>query len=330
MSRALITSEFSNQFVSRLEALGYTVTHTGWGVTRHELNAPQLIAALDGAEVLICELEIVNAAVLDASPKLKFVATCRGNPVNVDLDAATARGVVVVNTPGRNADSVADFTIGLMILTARDMARGEMHLRAHGWKVDGELPYFHFRGPELGGKTLGLIGCGAVGRKVAQRVRGFDMHVIGYDPFLKQQPLGDLIRLVSLDELLRQSDFISLHALVTAENHGMIGASQLQLMKPTAYLVNTARAALVSEDALYDALASKRIAGAALDVFWQEPLNPPNRWFDLDNVTLTPHLAGASSDVITHHSAMVVEDLERWRRGERPHRLTNPAVWSRQ
>src|SRR5919204_1424009 len=144
MSRAVITAEFSERFVPRLEALGYSITHTGWGVTRHELDTPDLIATLDGAEVLICELEVVSVAVLDACPELKFIASCRGNPVNVDLDAATARGVAVVNTPGRNADSVADFTIGLMIVAARDIARGQTHLRTHGWMVNGELPYFHF------------------------------------------------------------------------------------------------------------------------------------------------------------------------------------------
>jgi len=234
---------------------------------------------------------------------------------------------VVVHTPGRNADSVADFAIGVMLMLARDIARGQSHLRANGWMVDGELPYFHFRGPELGGKTLGLIGCGAVGRKVAQRAQGFEMEILGYDPFIQQSQLGNLIQLVSLDELMAQSDFVSLHAHLTADNRGMLGTRELSLMKPSAYLINTARAGLIGEDALYEILQNKRIAGAALDVFWREPLNPPNRWFDLDNVLLTPHLAGASLDVITHHSRMVVEDLERWRRGERPHFLANPTVW---
>jgi phosphoglycerate dehydrogenase-like enzyme len=188
-----------------------------------------------------------------------------------------------------------------------------------------ELPYFHFRGPELRGKTLGLVGCGAIGRAFARRVQGFDMRVLVYDPYIDQESLGDLGKLTSLEMVLSQADVLSLHVPVTPETKGLLNAGRLAMMKPTAYLINTARAPVVDEDALYTALATGRLAGAALDVFWDEPEIAP-RWFGLDNVLLTPHLAGAADDVKAHHSAMIVEDLGRLRAGRVPARLANPEV----
>jgi phosphoglycerate dehydrogenase-like enzyme len=229
---------------------------------------------------------------------------------------------------GRGADSVADFALGLLLALCRNINRAEAHLRQNGWLVeDKEIPYFHFRGPELAGKTLGLIGCGAIGRALAQRVRGFDMKVLVSDPYLNPDTLGDLGELVPLESLLTESDFVSLHVPVTVETRGMLDAERLAQLKPTAYLINTARAAIIDEEALFEALASGQLAGAALDVFWDEPEIAP-RWFNLDNVLLTPHLGGAADDVKKHQSAMIVEDLQALGKGETPARLVNPEVLS--
>ena len=154
------------------------------------MTSVELIAALEGTEVLICELERVDADVLDAAPSVRLVASCRGNPTNVDLDAAAARGIVVLATPGRNAISVADFTLGLLLDHGRRIGRSERQLREHGWMTEGDLPYFHFRGPELDGRTLGLVGLGAIGRLVADRARGFGMAVVAFDPFVDAAPPG--------------------------------------------------------------------------------------------------------------------------------------------
>ncbi|MCP4166946.1 MAG: 2-hydroxyacid dehydrogenase [Chloroflexi bacterium] len=324
--RAMVLSEFDADAIPGLEKLGYEVVLGGWGQTRHTLSEEALIDLVGDVALLVVEVEQVTAKVIAAAPQLKYIAVCRGVPVNVDVAAATARGIPVLNTPARNADSVADFALGLILVLGRNICRADRHVREYGWHVDGEIPYFHFRGPELAGKTLGLVGCGAIGRGLARRARALGMIVAIYDPYLSQEALGDLGQLTSLDPVLSQSDFISLHVPVTPETRGMIGGAELRRMKRSAYLINTARAAIIDEQALFAALQEEQIAGAALDVFWQEPLPPDSPWRELDNVLLTPHLAGASDDVKVHHSAMIVENVRALQQGSRPSRIVNPEV----
>ena len=296
-------------------------------MTRRALDRAGLVAAGAGATLLVVELEAVDAGVLTALPSVRVVASARGDPTNVDLPAATAAGVAVLHTPGRNAASVADFTLGLILAHSRSLARGQAHLRQQGWLVDGELPYLHFRGPELAGRTLGLVGYGHVGREVARRVAGgFGMRVLVYDPFVREPP-PPAEPVAALDNLLVASGFVSLHCPLTPVTAGLIGARELGLMGPDAVLVNTARAAVVDEQALVAALRERRIAGAALDVFWEEPLPRDHPLLALDNVTLTPHLAGAADDVVGHHSATIVDDVARYLAGRRPIHLANPEVW---
>ncbi len=324
--RALITAEFDPAAIVQLAGMGYVVEETGWGQTRQALSSEELMALMPGTSLLIVEVEQISAEVIAAAPELEFIATCRASPVNVDVASATARNIPVLSTPARNADSVADFAVGMMLTLGRNINRAERHLRQNGWLVnDTELPYFHFRGPEIKGKTLGLIGCGAVGRAFAHRVRAFDMRVLVYDPYIDQASLGDLGQLASLETVLTQADFLSLHAPVTAETRNLLNAERLAMLRPTAYLINTARAGVINEESLFEALTSGRLAGAALDVFWDEPDIAP-RWFTLDNVLLTPHLGGAADDVKTHHSAMIVEDLQTLQSGQSPPRLANPEV----
>ena len=312
--KALVTAEFRSDDLAELRELGYEPVHAGWGVTRSAMDEAEMVVALSDTEVLICELESVDAAVLAAAPSLRLVASCRGNPTNVDLAAAAERGVIVLSTPGRNAISVADFTVGLLLDHARRIGRSERQLREVGWMTQGDLPYFHFRGPELAGRTIGLVGLGAIGRLVADRVRGFGMQVLAFDPFVTEAPPG--VELASLDELLARSHVVSIHCPLTPETQGLIGTRELGLMRGDAILVNTARAAVVDEAALLAALEQGLIAGAALDVFWKEPLAPDHPIRDLDNVTITPHVAGAADDVQRHHARMILDDIRRWQRGE--------------
>jgi D-3-phosphoglycerate dehydrogenase len=324
--KAVVTAEFSTNALTRLRELGYEAVACGWGVTRQPLTTDELIAALEETEVLICEVEHVDETVLAGAPDLRLVAACRGEPTNVDLEASTARGIPVLRTPGRNADSVADFVIGMMLVEARSIARGERHLRANGWNVDGELPYFHFRGPELAGRTLGLVGYGAVGRKVAARaLNGFDMQVLVYDPYV--HAVAPPVEKVGLEALLSRADFLSIHCPPSPETTGMIGRDELDLLPPHAYLINSARASVVDEQALVDALRRRSIAGAALDVFWEEPIPRDHPLLQIENVTITPHVAGAADDVKDHHATMVLDDIARWQRGDRPLHLANPSVW---
>jgi len=280
-----------------------------------------------GFDVLIIEADFVFEETFAAAPGLRFVGACRGDiGEHVDLDAALARGLTVVNTPGRNAVAVAELTIGLMLGLARRIAAAHAMIRGGQWAsaVDNLTAW---QGIELSGKTAGLIGYGRVAREVARRLAAFEMEVIAYDPIASQA--GDATKggacasLVGLEELLSRSDFVSIHAAVNAESRGLLGALELSWMKPSAYLINTARAAIVDEGALLDALRAGRMAGAGLDVYRVEPLPPDSPWLALDNVLLTPHMGGATGDVVRRHSEMILSDLRRWLQGQRPvHLLT--------
>ena len=195
------------------------------------------------------------------------------------------------------------------------------------WTLDGPSPYKLFRGVELGGRTLGLVGLGRIGARVAHFAKAFDMDIIAFDPYLDPAQAAALgVRLVSLEQILRQADFISVHCKVSEETKGLLGKPKFALMKPTAYVINTAQAVIIDQEALVEALQERRIAGAALDVYWYEPLPENHPLLALDNVTLTPHLGGATEDVPERHSRMIVDDIFAWLDQARPERVFNPAV----
>ena len=319
--KAFVTAEWTDEGRQRLAALGYQVTAGGWGATRQALTDDALVAAAHDADLLVVEVEQVDEGVLARLPALRLVAAARGVPANVDVDACTRRRVPVLCAPARNADSVADFVIGAMLALCRGIAAGDRHLHGSGWLVDGELPYLHFRGPELSGLTLGRVGYGAVGRGVARRAAGgFGMRVEFCDPYVEGG--------IALPDLLATSDVVSLHCSRGRDTDGLIGAAELAAMKPTAYLINTAGGGVVDEPALVDCLTRAGIAGAALDVFATEPLPRDSPLLGLDNVLLTPHLAGAAVDVVRHHTDILCTDIERWHRGEPPAHCANPAALS--
>lgn len=247
--RALVTAEWTDEGTRRLAALGYDVVPAGWGVTRQALTAGQLVPAATHAQLLLVELE-----------------QARGSPTNVDVAACAARGIPVLCTPGRNADSVADFTIGLVLALARGIVAGDRHLRDEGWLVGSELPYLHFRGPELAGRTLGVVGYGAVGRRVAHRASaGFGIQVVVHDPYAAD------VASLPLAEMLAVADVVTLHCPRSPETEGLLGERELGLMRRTSYLINTAGGSVVDEDALVAALRAGTLRGAALDVFGTEP-----------------------------------------------------------
>ncbi len=310
--KACVTAEFTPDGVRRLESLGYEVVRAGWGTTRQSLDRDAYLLAAAGSALLVTEIEEVDAAVLDALPELHLVATARGGPVNVDLAGCAAKGIPVVFTPARNADSVADFVLGVMLSLCRGIGVAERHLRDEGWHVGSELPYLHFRGPELAGRMLGLVGYGAIGQRVAQRARdGFGMRMQFCDPYAEGG--------VSVDELLETSDVVSLHCPRVPATRGLVDAAALARMRPAAYLVNTAGGGIVDEDALVEALHAGRLAGAALDVFATEPLPRDSPLLTAPRLLLTPHLAGAALDVVRHHTELICADVERWHRGEPLH-----------
>lgn len=331
--RALITASFDPAARARLER-HMEVVHEDWKARNHiwfDGGAFAKHIAELGADVLIVEADLVHSEVLDAC-RIAMIGCCRGDPVNIDLGLATEKGIPVFHTPGRNADAVADLTLAFMLALVRRMPaidatyRGGRAGRVEQASDFLEL-YKRFTGVELGGLTVGLVALGAVGREVAARLAPFKARILAYDPFVKEPPAG--VTMVELDRLLAESDVVSLHAPVTPDTMGLLSRERLARMKPTAYVVNTARAALTDEDALFEMLRDGRLAGAALDVLVNEPLQPDNRFLALDTVIVTPHIGGATVDVTRHQSDIVVDAIERHLRGERPRWVANPAVYER-
>lgn len=307
--KALVTAELTDDGQRRLEALGYEVLRAGWGTTRQVLDRDAYLAAAAGSSLLVTEIEVVDADVLAALPDLRLVATARGGPVNVDLAACAARGIPVVFTPARNADSVADFVLGALISLTRGLGASERHLRETGWHVNGELPYLHFRGPELSRLALGLVGHGAIGQRVAERARnGFGMRVLVSDPAVE----GSL----PLDELLAQSDVVSLHCPRSETTRGLLDAEALARMPRGSYVVNTAGGGIVDEAALVAALVSGQIAGAALDVFATEPLPKDSPLWTMTNVLVSPHSASTSDRENGRLTELFCDNLRRFLKGE--------------
>ncbi|MEU8342944.1 D-3-phosphoglycerate dehydrogenase [Actinomadura meyerae] len=276
-----------------------------------------MIGALEGMDACVTQMAPVTAKVLDNAPGLRLVAVARGGPVNVDLAAATARGVRVCYAPGRNATATAEYTVGLMLAVLRRIP--ETHAALAGRREWGGRYYsYEATGLELEGTPVGLIGGGAVGGRVARILAGFGADVRVYDPYLPGG--GD----IGLEELLRRSRVVSLHARLTAENRGMIGARELALMPPGSVLVNCARGPLVDEDALCDALESGHLMGAGLDTFAVEPPPAGSRLFGLPGVVMTPHLGGASRAVAERAARIVAAEVGRLHRGEPLAHCLNP------
>ncbi|MEU7060851.1 NAD(P)-dependent oxidoreductase [Streptomyces sp. NPDC046197] len=264
----------------------------------------EIVDAVGEAEVLMVHFAPVPAAVLRAAPALRAVCVARTGLENVDVAAATARGVGVVPVFGRNASAVAELALALMLAEARNVARADASVKAGGWQKDFGRP-----GREIGDSTVGLVGMGHVGRAFAELLRGFGPRVLAYDPYVSDDVLmrHAAVRAGDLDTVFRESDFVQLFARLTPETERFIGARQFALMKPTAYFVNTARSRLVDTDALYEALSGRRIAGAGLDVHDQEPLEVDSPWRRLDNVTITTHYAGDTTTTTLRSARLVAE-----------------------
>jgi D-3-phosphoglycerate dehydrogenase / 2-oxoglutarate reductase len=342
----LVTARFDEAELARLEAAAGPVRRAGYGVTGQKLAQSEMSTLLPDVEVLVVEYEEITNAVLSAAPRLRLLACCRNEPgASVDVDAASARGIPVLFPPGRNAIAVAEYTLGLMLAVARHIAEAHVRLRhtrrltvAAGaqrdvtseWSLEPGSPFALLQGPELHGRTAGLVGFGMVGREIARRCLAFGMQVVAFDPHVPPEAFAEAgVRSRGLHETVAAADFLVLAAKVTSESIGLVSADIIEAMKPSAFFVNTARAALADYDALVEALREGRIAGAALDVYPLEPLPPDSPLLELENVVLSPHLAGASSDVPRHHSRLIVDDLLLAFDGERPRHLVDPNVWER-
>ena len=326
--RILVTADLDAASVERLSKLG-DVRYESYREQGRMLKDAALVEVAQDCEVLITEIDVVSAEAMAGLPALRLVASCRGDAVNVDVRAASLFGIPVLNTPGRNADAVADLTLGFLLMLARKLAGATRYLRdteheAGEMRVFG-MAYGQFRGHELWGSTIGLVGLGAVGRQVAARLSGFGAELLVSDPFVDAERAAlSGAKSVSLDELLERSDYISLHAPVNDATRGLIGRDALARMKPSAALINTARAALIDEAGLVEALANERLAAAALDVFSVEPPGSDHALLAHPNVIATPHMGGNTHEVSAHQGAILCDELERLLRAESPHFALNP------
>jgi D-3-phosphoglycerate dehydrogenase / 2-oxoglutarate reductase len=273
----------------------------------------------EGATVLICEADPCTGPVFDLP--LLAIGSTRGDPTNVDLPGATARGIPVLRAPGRNADAVAELAIGLLMAVTRHLIAADRDVREGQVYRDGSIPYQRFRGWQLEGRTAGLIGLGAVGRATRWRLEGLGMRVIASDPYATDATH-------ELDELLAESDVVSMHAAVTPESLGLMSAARFARMKKGAVYVNSARAGLHDLAALTAALGSGHLSGAALDHFEGENLPTDHPLIAMPNVVLTPHIGGATYDTETNHTTLMAEGLAALLRGDHPANLANPEVLS--
>lgn len=281
------------------------------GLREFQGTPEQVVATAAGARILVTHVAPVSRGILRELPDLQMVAVARGGPVNVDVAALRERGIRLVNTPGRNAGAVAEFTIGAIIAETRNISRGHAALMQGTWR--GELYRADVQRKELSAMTVGIVGYSAIGTRVAALLRAFGSRILVTDPYtgLTPEDVRYGARQVALDELLSRSDVVTLHARLTPETQGMIDAEAIARMKPGAVLINTARGPMVDGPALHDALARGHLSGAVLDTFDIEPLPAGSPWLRLDSVTMTPHIAGASTTTVSVAADMVAREVQR-------------------
>lgn len=288
------------------------------GLKEYQGSAEATLAMIGEADLLVTHLAPLSRDMFGQLPRLKFVAVSRGGPVNIDMGAARQRGIVVVNTPGRNASAVAEFTLGAILAETRNISRGHDALRGGDWR--GDLYRADTTGRELSEMTVGVVGYGAIGTRVVRLLKAFGCKILVADPYvqLSSQDARDGVELVALERLLSESDVVTLHARVTEETTGFIDAAALARMKPDATLINTARGPLLDYDALTEVLGRGHLRGAMLETFAVEPV--PDDWplLRLPNVTLTPHIAGASLKTVKIAADQAAEEVRRYLAGEPP------------
>lgn len=274
------------------------------------------------ADALLVQYGDVSGRVIERLPRLRVLVRYGVGVDGIDLEAATARGIPVVNVPDYGTDEVANHAVGLLLALARKLARLDRQTRGGRWNVFEVGPI-----TRLTGRTVGLLGCGRIGRAVARRLAGFDVRLLACDPYNTAFPPG--VEPVSRERLLAESDCLTLHCPLTAETRHIIDRAALARMKPTAVLINTARGGLVDTVALIEALETRRLAGAGLDVLEQEPIDPRSPLLTMEQVIVTPHAAWYSEEGRSDLKRRVAEEAVRVLRGERPVNCVNPEVFDR-
>ena len=324
--KILATAPLRGPGVDVLRSLGEVIEEpwiTGPGQPMRLLGAADLAARLEavGADVVITEADSVAGAALGVG--LTAIASTRGDPTNVDVEGATAKGIPVLRAPGRNADGVAELALALLLACTRGIVAADRDVRTGAVFRDGTIPYQRFRGWQIAGKTIGLVGLGAVGRAARWRFQGVGMTVRAFDPYAVDATDDDL------DRMLAAVDVVSMHAAVTPETLGLMDAGRFERMREGGVFLNTARAALHDLDGLTAALGSGHLAAAALDHFEGETLAVDHPLTSMPNVVLTPHIGGATFDTEANHTKVIADGLAALVAGEIPDNCVNPEVLER-
>ncbi|MGH1833259.1 hydroxyacid dehydrogenase [Enterococcus gilvus] len=307
--KILLPQEIMKEGRDYLESRGYELVD---GSGKEEADIIRDIADMDG---IIVRLSQMSREVFEAAPKLKVVARHGAGYDTVDLDAAKDHGVMVCNAPIANSMSVAELAVFYMLYCSRNFKKVQKHFIDDYYYAKLRLPKV-----ELDGKTLGLIGVGNIGSRVAKKaLHGFNMNVIAYDPYKTQEEVPEGVELTDdFDRIFKESDFVSLHCPANQETTGFVGKEQLELMKPTAYFINTARGKIVVEEELYEIMKAERIAGAALDVMQSEPVDPENPLLHMDNVVVAPHIGAATKEATDRASLHCAMSIHEVLSGEKP------------
>ncbi|WP_238904999.1 2-hydroxyacid dehydrogenase [Clostridium sp. YIM B02506] len=276
----------------------------------------ELYEEIEGADIVLTHFCPIPKALIDKSNKLKLIGTCRGGMEHIDIEAATKRNIPVIHCI-RNAEATSDFAVGLMFAETRNIARAHLAIKNGNWRKDYVNNNYTTSMRDM---TVGIVGLGHIGRLVAEKCIGIGMKVVAYDPFVTQEKVDDIglnVSMLSCEELFKNSDIISLHLRLTPTTKNFVNEDLIKLMKPTAYLINTSRAGVLDKDSLVNALENKTIGGAALDVFWEEPLSLDDPMLQLDNITLTPHNAGNVVDALPKSPLLLAKTINAfWETGK--------------
>ena len=311
--KILVTAPYNTSAREQLSKTLGEVVYKPWNDNERPYNGDELIRLLreNSADALIIEYDEVSEKVIESNPGLQFIGVCRGTPSNVAMKAVTAAGIPVFFTPARNAQAVAEMFIANLITFLRNTIDSIRWLKSGRWGEDAHTSYLKFKGNELAGKTIGMVGFGAVGQRIANLMACFPCPILFYDPYIEHfQPE---YKRTTIEDVFASSDIVAIHLPVNPHTKGMIDKSLLSLMKPGAIFINTARAVVVNRNDLLDVLENKRIRGAILDVFDHEPPDEiDNRIINLPNVLATPHIAGATFEVEDHHAGIMNEAILDW------------------
>ena len=330
--RVLITAPFTESGIKELKDAGLEVDHRSWLETGKLHMGESLLQTINEGsyDIVIVEGDEIKEEIIEET-ELKLIGSVRGSPNNISLQAASAKNIPVIAVPGRNTIAVAEHTIALMLAQARNIVAAERFLKndffVDDFKDFGNM-YTTLMGFELSGRTVGIIGLGQIGFEVAKRLQSFGVELLVMDPYADSNKVKEVNgKLVEIDELLKNSDIITIHCPSTDETRGMLGANEFEQMKKTAILINTARASVIDEYALLDALKRGTIAGAGLDVFSMEPVDCDNVFLELDNVTVMPHMGGNTKETVQRQSDSIVAGILAFLKGEKPMNILNPEVF---